>query len=601
MKRQSSLNNEPKPEENLAEVEAQILDEFDKIYEEIVDDPQKDVDIDDKVLAVKIDDPEKVETKFEEIIHAYDSNDDSYFTPSGRIKLSKIPWRRKDDGGYRSRPLADRVKRSYSEDTKMKDGGFKVSATTITTKRFSRGNSADLSNSQRVDIVEIKSSPNGSDKDFVQEYVVTETTEDVPITTNVISRGLKREISLDSGDDSKTVKKIEKSEGNTEETVKIEEFEGGRRITKETITRQNFKTGIPIKHEKVNKSLSKELNRRPPSLDDRDFVNREVIKRESFENSGSKTIIKESIVKEIPIKSEKVTRGISRTFSRDGKSITMSPKSKENVTETSKMVTDENTIIENIQMDTDILKYNKDIKDDKPDIKKVDIKAEYILKESAIKGIPVISKTTHSYSKGHIQNVEISKTIEWKQANEIRRKTYGRSFSENKKEIGDKKFGPTVIKKEAVIETKTLKENVPVVEESKLPSNDEKNDIQIQEMQYISESIDVSKDRTNIKHKDDTNSNNLIDTPAEDNKERPIEKVKVKTPIFKEPVDNLPEKKDSNIPPVTILKGNVGRLISQISVKESQEVKKEIDIEEDLPKKKSVLSKIAMFEVREFF
>lgn len=59
----------------------QTEDEFERIYEEIVD---INVDFDDKVLIDKIDDPDNLETSFEEIVHAYDEN------KTQSIKVDKV-------------------------------------------------------------------------------------------------------------------------------------------------------------------------------------------------------------------------------------------------------------------------------------------------------------------------------------------------------------------------------------------------------------------------------------------------------------------------------------------------------------------------------
>ncbi|RVE46079.1 hypothetical protein evm_009243 [Chilo suppressalis] len=65
---------------------APIEDEFDKIYDETVTSP---VSIDDNILNTVIDDPVKIENSFEEIIHAYDENEQPVNVE--KPKHSKIP------------------------------------------------------------------------------------------------------------------------------------------------------------------------------------------------------------------------------------------------------------------------------------------------------------------------------------------------------------------------------------------------------------------------------------------------------------------------------------------------------------------------------
>ncbi|XP_075989277.1 uncharacterized protein LOC142985166 [Anticarsia gemmatalis] len=521
----------------------QLDDEFDKIYEEIVDNKTKDIDI--KSL-IQVEDPEKIETKFEEIIHAYDSDD--LLTNTEKLRLSKIPWRKKDKN---SSTTIERVKRQNSA-ANLKDGGFRVS--TITTKRFSRGNSVDTG-TQKVD-----TETNGSKID---------------VTNNSLNKTRRRR---------RYSREISTEDASSEEG------------------RPNRKTGIPVKSDRINRSISRELNKRPPKLDDRDMVNREVVKYEEITDGNTKTVIKET-VSELPVRSEKMIRGISRTFSRDGKSVTVTSKTKEinkeqnlnknipnetvstttvdqnNVTkQQSTQKIDENNIKETpvIIKTNNTEKSNIEVEENatKPETKTEILQTEEVSKHTVKVGIPVYTKTTHSYSKGKIQNVEISKTIEWQAADEIIMKQ--NNPIENKV-FDDRKFGPTVVKN--------------------LNNNDlPKNEKGIKKIDTVTiNNVNIDKNNENIPSvvvKDSIIEQETNKLEASNNNEpQSVSGTKDTTP----PVSN----KDRDIENTTVLKGNVSRLKRMISEKEQADVKKEIDVEEDLPKKKSVLSKIAMFEGKE--
>lgn len=60
-------NDEPT---SMIEINDQLDDEFDKLYEEIVDTEAESLP--EEILNTKVKDPEKLDSKFEEIVHQYD-------------------------------------------------------------------------------------------------------------------------------------------------------------------------------------------------------------------------------------------------------------------------------------------------------------------------------------------------------------------------------------------------------------------------------------------------------------------------------------------------------------------------------------------------
>lgn len=531
-------------------VEQKLDDEFEKLYEEVVDNKQTVVD--DKILAVNVDDPEKVETKFEEIIHAYDSNDDNYFIPTEKLKLSKIPWRKKENS---NKTGAVEKKKATVTDANLKDGGFKVSASTITTKRFARGHSVNLSNSQKPG-TELSIEPNH---------------------THVVQRATSVNDAAFGG---KMTRAMENVQGY-EEKIEIENTENSRKITKMT-------TRIPIKPDQINRSLSRELNRRPVSLDDRDFVNRQVAKREELKNGISTNITHETIISEPQIRTEKITRSISRTFSRDGKSVVLSSKNRKSNNEDSTRL---------ITSDHESDKFNQISNlDSVQDNTQKTLKDEMYTKEITTLPAAEITTTTHSYIKGTIKNVERSKSVEWKAADEVITKQYKRTYSENKfsKYNIDVKTPETIIDDNNTI-LDDIKSKMSVI---KAESN---------ERQYLLEDnkvIQKINDNENSSVSNDPEENDVL------NNSRSTQDTANRTEINK----NLPAQEvlnsnndvalpntSGNTQNIPIIKGNIDRLKTQLSVKDTDLSKKDMDIKDDQPKKKSVLSKIAMFEVSDTF
>lgn len=531
-------------------VEQKLDDEFEKLYEEVVDNKQTVVD--DKILAVNVDDPEKVETKFEEIIHAYDSNDDNYFIPTEKLKLSKIPWRKKENS---NKTGAVEKKKATVTDANLKDGGFKVSASTITTKRFARGHSVNLSNSQKPG-TELSIEPNH---------------------THVVQRATSVNDAAFGG---KMTRAMENVQGY-EEKIEIENTENSRKITKMT-------TRIPIKPDQINRSLSRELNRRPVSLDDRDFVNRQVAKREELKNGISTNITHETIISEPQIRTEKITRSISRTFSRDGKSVVLSSKNRKSNNEDSTRL---------ITSDHESDKFNQISNlDSVQDNTQKALKDEIYTKEITTLPAAEITTTTHSYIKGTIKNVERSKSVEWKAADEVITKQYKRTYSENKfsKYNIDAKTPETIIDDNNTI-LDDIKSKMSVI---KAESN---------ERQYLLEDnkvIQKINDNENSSVSNDPEENDVL------NNSRSTQDTANRTEINK----NLPAQEvlnsnndvalpntSGNTQNIPIIKGNIDRLKTQLSVKDTDLSKKDMDIKDDQPKKKSVLSKIAMFEVSDTF
>ncbi|XP_063899142.1 uncharacterized protein LOC110382948 [Helicoverpa armigera] len=698
-------------------IEPRVDDEFDKLYEEIVDNKQKDID--DKLLTVTIDDPDKIETKFEEIIHAYDEDEQERHTVT---RISKIPAlrRKEDDKPSRIGALIDRAKeKSATSETKLKDGGFKVTASTIRTKRFSRGNSRDLSKEeQQIEVTEtIYIKESGDDDVFGKEAktetstrsitkhvtkddqkadsetvdsneevknITSENLEKVDGTTNKnkrftrtvskemrerrLNRDLNRNLEevrkatskkikenltaakvseiddIITKDDvqakpekekivravSREIKKDGQNISNTE-TVTVENLEDGgtRTVTTKTTVTETLRVGEPVVTEKIVRNISREI--------DNDNIET-VVTTEEIKDGGAKKISKE-IVKGIPVRTERFTRGISREMGN------IKPK---------------------INVEKDIIP-----KEDNSD----DNKRDQSEKET-VTGIPVYTKVTRSFSKGKIHNVEMSRTIEWKPADVVTTKNYSRSVSEKvtKKEFQDtdmKSFEKppiinedaekvahksnadnktqndidsleTKIPKDPVLEAKikdTVKDIASKITTKKVTeynteekvTNIEKNTFKLSKTATNVDDLKVSREigtqmsvdykgtdtsiSRDLNHKDIGTQMSVVETKTskvsseKDNTESreigtqiSVDFTKVqqnnsdkveKEAKDKEHSDSLKQEKDGYKVEATVLKGNVSRLKEKI-VNDNVGITKQE--KEELPKKKSVLSKIAIFE-----
>ncbi|CAH0599571.1 unnamed protein product [Chrysodeixis includens] len=336
-KRHTSLKLDPKTE-----------DEFDKIYEEIVDNTVKDID--EKILEVKIEDTEVLESKFEEIIHAYDEDVNEKPTIT---KISKIPAlrRRGDDGTSKIGALVDRVKaKNATADSELKDGGFRVTASNITIKRFSRGSSRDMSRESEVTVVKeidsevidkasktapVKPARKGrknSEKDIMkvdaedkakngkesQVTVEERVNTSVPVKPERAKRAISREVKKD---DKGTVV-IEKFEDdNTKTEIITTKNEGDGTTIKTTTIEREVHSSIPIRTERLIRTYSHGINKEKPVTEkfSRHFSSKTEEHKTNNENTDEKTASAinktETTVKEhvtgIPVKTERFTRGIS--------------------------------------------------------------------------------------------------------------------------------------------------------------------------------------------------------------------------------------------------------------------------------------------------
>lgn len=81
-------NDEPT---SMIEINDQLDDEFDKLYEEIVDTEAESLP--EEILNTKVKDPEKLDSKFEEIVHQYDevTIEQVKVEPVDKARYSKIP------------------------------------------------------------------------------------------------------------------------------------------------------------------------------------------------------------------------------------------------------------------------------------------------------------------------------------------------------------------------------------------------------------------------------------------------------------------------------------------------------------------------------
>ncbi|KAJ8705764.1 hypothetical protein PYW08_012810 [Mythimna loreyi] len=487
IKRDISLNFTP-----------QVDDEFDKLYEEIVDHKLKEVE--EKLPSVSMEDPEKIETKFEEIIQSYDEDEHDKPTIS---RVSKIPAlrRKPDEGSSRLGALIDRAKeKSTVTETKLKDGGFKVTASTIKTKRISRGSSKDLSSEQQIEVTETIDIRGDNDV-FVEETVVkTEPTERTfrHITKRVLAEN-KATTDKHAEDDSQkpvVTENLDKKDGTMNKTKRF-----NRTVSKETRERnlnrelsknlqdirREFRNRIEdskidpefndfddhdittkstakensdattVRTEKIVRGVSKEMNE-----EGRNINSTETVTVEELEDGATRTVTTkttESLIIGTPVVTEKVIRKITRERSTEDKhnSVTGVTSIEETTDEGGKKITlyvRENATgipvkterftrgisreMGNIKQRSKSKDITTPINDNKQVLKQEILQTELNEKER-VKGIPVYTKITQSFAKGKIENVEMSRTIEWKPADEIKTKTYTRCLSHKvtKKELKD--------------------------------------------------------------------------------------------------------------------------------------------------------------------
>uniref|UniRef100_A0A2H1VWY6 SFRICE_025237 n=1 Tax=Spodoptera frugiperda TaxID=7108 RepID=A0A2H1VWY6_SPOFR len=705
IKRDTSLNIEP-----------QVDDEFEKLYEEIVED--KPVEIEVKLPVVSIDDPEKIETKFEELIHAYDEEEtvveeivdqlvedekvvdelvgeekvvnevvgeekvvDELLTEEKVVdesvgedkivkqaveevrpsisKVSKIPALSKKEDSPSMRALMERVKEVSTAEAELKDGGFKVTSSNIRIKRYSRGNSELSRDEQRIDSIEEieddtvfdTDNAQSTDKDgdvskgdkkatkprsirkkseLLEQQRQAKLREELRRKQKQLRNGIEDPVVVDKvGDNiddlnavlmkterivrniSREINEDKKSIINTETVTTEEQNDGGvRTIT--TTTTETFVVDSPVVHEKIIRNISKE-------------------------NTGTIEVITEEKPKKaessIPVKTERFTRGISREMGNFRQSIHREvSQSKEDLNATDNKV------------------------DNKPVVKKETMRVEQIEKEGIKIGIPVFTKISRSYSKGKIQNVEMSRTIEWKPADVVTNKGFNRSTSENitKNELKDAKrdFKAPVSEtndnnningdttRDRVIEnnikdtvkaqakTKSIRKVTEFKTEEQV-TNEERTTFTLSRSVDLSLDNDfktaraigtqMSVDGQNIDRdykigKDASTRISVINEKLVPKDLKPSREIGTQMsvdisktheennkvpPVLgkKETADsNLPVKeKDSDITQVTTLKGNVSRLKDKMG--KDKEIGSKKEKEEEFPKKKSVLSKIAMFEV----
>ncbi|XP_047039460.1 titin-like isoform X2 [Helicoverpa zea] len=691
-------------------IEPRVDDEFDKLYEEIVDNKQKDID--DKLLTVTIEDPDKIETKFEEIIHAYDEDEQERHTVT---RISKIPALRRKDDEKPSRigALIDRAKeKSATSETKLKDGGFKVTASTIRTKRFSRGNSRDLSKEeQQIEVTETIHIKKSGDEDVFGKEAKTETS-----TRSFVKQVIKDEHkadseTLDSNEDVKNItsENLEKVDGTTNKnkrftrTVSKEmrerrlnrdlnrNLEEVRKATskkiKENLTAAKVSEiddiitkddvqGKPEK-EKIIRAVSREIKK-----DGQNISNTETVTVENLEDGGTRTVTTKTTVTETlrvgePVVTERIVRNISREIDNNNiETVVTTEEIKDGGT---KKVSKE--IVKSIPVRTE--RFTRGISREMGNIKpKINVEKQTIPKEDnsddnktdqtekeAVTGIPVYTKVTRSFSKGKIHNVEMSRTIEWKPVDVVTTKNYSRSVSEKvtKKEFQDtdmKSFEkPPIINEDAekvaqksnadtktqnnipkdpILEAKikdTVKDIASKITTKKVTeynteeqvTNIEKNTFKLSKTATNVDDLKVSREIgtqmsvdykatdsssfRDVNYKEIGTQMSVVETTTskvsfeKDNTEsREIgtqisvdfskvqqnnsDKVE-KEAKDKENGDSLKQEKDSYKVEATILKGNVSRLKEKI-VNDNVGVRKQE--KEELPKKKSVMSKIAIFE-----
>ncbi|KAH9629378.1 hypothetical protein HF086_008164 [Spodoptera exigua] len=665
VKRDTSLKFEP-----------QVDDEFEKLYEEIVDD--KPIEVEVKLPLVSIDDPEKIETKFEELIHAYDEEEEviEQVEKPSISKVSKIPALIKKDDSPSLKALMERVKEVSAAETKLKDGGFKVTASNIRTKRFSRGNS-DLSRDEQraksIDGIDVKNDDDVFDKDkahgtekdanigktdkkgmktrsirskseLIEQHRQTKLREDLRRKQKQLRNGVEDPVIVDKVcntndniDDlnavliktERIVRNIsreindDKHSITSTETVTTEELNDGGKRTVTTKTTETFEEGAPVVHQEIIRNISREHTENPKLTTE---------EKNKTPSRGTST--------GIPVKTERFTRGISREMGNFKQSIQrkITPP-KENLETTDNKV------------------------ENKPAVKKETMRVEQIEKEGIKIGIPVFTKVTRSYSKGRIQNVEMTRTIEWKPADVITNKAYTRSVSEKvtKKELKDtktkseaetnennpkngvdedttkgtaKENNTKETVKEAAV-NKTIRKVTEFKTEEQV-TNEERTtftlsksvDLSLEndfktaraigtQMSIDGQNIDrdykIGKDAStkisvineindskDLKPSREMGTQMSVDiSKVQEEKHEEINKGQIDTEKSETEDNKLHVKeKDSDVStsvtPVTNLKGNVNRLKENL-VKDKGAVSKR-DKEEELPKKKSVLSKIAMFE-----
>lgn len=455
--------------------------------------------------------------------------------------MSKIPsLRRIDDGSSRLGALIDRAKeKSTKTESKLRDGGFKVTASTIKTKRFSRGNSRDLSSEQHIEVTKTIDIKETGDNDvFVKETIIKNTaSENTPERNfrNVSKRVIANNKSVEDGGIKTTVtENLDKKDGTQNKTKRFnrtvskatrernlnrelsKNLENVRReynskiedarigdefhdvnndiITTETIKKHTEST--PTKTEKTIPSVSKEIN------DDGQNINStETVTVEELEDGGTRTITTrttETLVIGTPVVTEKVIRSISRNISTEGQNNTI--KYEESTDSVSKNASKETHVRENKGIPVKTERFTRGISREVGNIKQSSSNNREIVtavensnldtkehmketktteekEKEGSKGIPVYTKVTRSFSKGKIQNVEMSRSIEWKPADEVKTKNFSRSVSEKitqkeLKDVGKWKYkAPTAINDVTDIKDISTEENNSTDIQNKTPKD----------------------------------------------------------------------------------------------------------------------------------
>lgn len=248
----------------VAEPVATPIDEFDKLYDEVVHSPTP-INIDVSLLNPKVDDPEKLESKFKEIIHDYEEQP---LPIDVEMKKSKIPFLKRisqqeaDDEGRSDKIVAarDKVRMRYSadlNDVKLEEAADSdveciKADDTVKAKESDDRSESDDQNDVKTEIVNditVYDENNVKTEELVCKNIIVGneeenypvTTENIRQTKTIVATALKKN---EENDITKVVGSRTVTEVTTDERIIKENTKG--QMTEENIQKDFIKIAIPV-------------------------------------------------------------------------------------------------------------------------------------------------------------------------------------------------------------------------------------------------------------------------------------------------------------------------------------------------------------------
>lgn len=248
----------------VAEPVATPIDEFDKLYDEVVHSPTP-INIDVSLLNPKVDDPEKLESKFKEIIHDYEEQP---LPIDVEMKKSKIPFLKRisqqeaDDEGRSDKIVAarDKVRMRYSadlNDVKLEEAADSdveciKADDTVKAKESDDRSESDDQNDVKTEIVNditVYDENNVKTEELVCKNIIVGneeenypvTTENIRQTKTIVATSLKKN---EENDITKVVGSRTVTEVTTDERIIKENTKG--QMTEENIQKDFIKIAIPV-------------------------------------------------------------------------------------------------------------------------------------------------------------------------------------------------------------------------------------------------------------------------------------------------------------------------------------------------------------------